>query len=97
MSHEITSYRSKIDEIDRDLIILLKRRFKLVRELAIFKRRSGTPVIDRDRERSILKQANAMSSDTDRANIIGVFCQILQESRAAQLKASEPRDESKKP
>lgn len=82
MNYEITSYRSQIDALDRELVILLKRRFKLARELAIFKRRSGTPVIDRERERYILEQGSAMSSDTDRANIIAVFCEILQESRA---------------
>jgi chorismate mutase len=91
MNHEITSYRSQIDALDGELILLLKKRFKLAREIAIFKRRSGTPVIDHEREHCVFEQVSAASSDTDRANIVAVFRQILQESRAVQLKASEPR------
>jgi chorismate mutase len=56
VNHEITSYPSQIDALDGELILLVKERFKLAREIAIFKRRSGTPVIHHERERCILEE-----------------------------------------
>jgi chorismate mutase len=97
MNPQITSYRSSIDELDSELVSLLKRRFQLARELAVAKKRFGIPVIDHERELSVLERVSEISSEsTDRANIVAVFRQTLHESRAVQLKPGEPNDRAKK-
>jgi monofunctional chorismate mutase len=90
MDSEINSYRSKVDQLDGEIVSLLKKRFQLARDLAAAKKRSGLPVMDHERELSILERVSAMSMDTpDRVNLLAVFRQILQESRSIQLKTSE--------
>jgi monofunctional chorismate mutase len=97
MNSKITSYRSAIDELDRQIVSLLKKRFQLARELAVAKKSSGIPVMDHERELSILEGVSTMSSESpDRANLVAVFRQILQESRAVQLRTSGVENQSKR-
>ena len=49
---QITSYRSAIDEIDGELVSLLKKRFQRARELAVAKKRAGIAVMNHERELS---------------------------------------------
>ena len=95
---QITSYRSAIDELDTELVSLLKKRFQLARELAVAKKSSGIPVMNHERELSILERVSTMSSESpDLSNIVAVFRQILQESRAVQLSTSGVENQSKRP
>jgi chorismate mutase len=97
MNSQITDCRSALDEIDRQLVALVEKRFQRARELAHVKKQSGVPVIDRARELSTLKRVAALSSQSAcRANIVARFRQVLQESRAVQLMAAEPEDRPKK-
>ena len=97
MNSQITDCRPAIDEMDRQLVALVEKRFQRARELARGKKQSGVPVIDRARELSILKRVAALSSQSPcRANIFARFRQVLQESRAVQLRTAEPEDRPKK-
>src|SRR4029077_10681643 len=79
------------------LVALVEKRFQRARELARGKKQSGVPVIDSVRELSILKRVAALSSRSPcRANIFARFRQVLQESRAVQLRTAEPEDRPKK-
>ena len=51
MSSKITTSLSRIQELDRELVALLQKRFQLARELALTKKISGLPVMDREGER----------------------------------------------
>jgi len=97
MNSQITDCRPAIDEMDRQLVALVEKRFQRARELARGKKQSGVPVIDSVRELSILKRVAALSSQSPcRANIFARFRQVLQESRAVQLRTAEPEDRPKK-
>jgi chorismate mutase len=97
MNSQITDCRSAIDQMDRQLVALVEKRFQRARELARGKKQSGVPVIDRARELSILKRVAALSSQSPcPAHIFAWFRQVLQESRAVQLRTAEPEDRPKK-
>jgi chorismate mutase len=87
MNSEIAHYRSAVDELDQQIVGLLKARFQLARELAVAKKRAAVPVMDHERELSILERVSTMSSNSpDRTNVVAVFRHIIQESRAVQLR-----------
>jgi monofunctional chorismate mutase len=90
MNDEISSYRLAVDEIDSQIFSLLKKRFQVARQLAVAKKKSGIPVKDHERELSILERVSTLGFESpDRANIVAVFRQIIQESRAIQLKTGD--------
>jgi chorismate mutase len=89
MNSEIASSRSAVDELDNQVIALLKKRFQLARELPVAKKSAAVPVMDHERELSILECASTMSSDAPgRTNLVAVFRHLMQESRALQLRTA---------
>ncbi len=58
---EIDSLRGRIDEIDVEIVQLLKRRFEVARALGYIKRAGGLPIRDRAREKRILAKTEGIS------------------------------------
>ena len=56
MSEELDVVRQGIDEVDRELVTLLKRRLQLVSKVGEIKSRLGIPVYAPDRERDMLEK-----------------------------------------
>jgi chorismate mutase/prephenate dehydratase len=97
MNLEVVTCLSEIEQLDREVIALLQKRFKLARELGVAKKSSGLPVFDRERERLLVDQVRAMTSESsERDNLVAVFGHILEESRAVELKAAAAWDRVKK-
>jgi len=91
-SSAIGKCRSAVDQIDDEIVALLNERFEISRELATIKQELDVPIMDHERELSILERVSTMSlKSPDRANIVTVFRQILQESRTVQLHAQQCR------
>ena len=89
MNPEMATRLLEIDQLDRQLVYLLERRFKLAAELALAKKTSGMRVIDHERELSTLERIFAMSSEAfEGASIVAIFRKILEESRAVELKTT---------
>jgi monofunctional chorismate mutase len=57
--------RTKIDEIDEKIMVLLGERFRLVREIGRLKEEKGLPVPDRGREEYILSSVARRVEDPD--------------------------------
>jgi len=51
----MSDFRQRIDDIDRKIIELLSERFTVVREVGLFKRQHGIPVMQPERVRSVLE------------------------------------------
>jgi chorismate mutase len=93
MNPEIVTCLSEIEQLDREVVSLLQRRFKLARVIGAAKKASGLPVFDREREQLTLEKVCAMGSDSSEAsNLVAVFRHILEESRAIELKAAAAGD-----
>ena len=60
---ELNEIRTRIDEIDTQLVDLYVRRMQVVAEVAESKRESGKAVRDHGRERAVLNRLNAQSGD----------------------------------
>lgn len=51
----MSDFRQRIDDIDRKIIELLSERCTVVREVGLFKRQHGIPVMQPERVRSVLE------------------------------------------
>ncbi|GAB2502692.1 prephenate dehydrogenase/arogenate dehydrogenase family protein [Arenimonas alkanexedens] len=78
--------REQIDELDRELIALLRRRTELSLRAGQAKRSTGAPVLDPDREASLLgiRREWALEGGLPADGVADVFRQILTLSRRAQ-------------
>lgn len=78
--------REHIDELDRELIALLRRRSELSMRAGLAKRSTGAPVLDPDREATLLGKRMdwAAAEGLPADGVADVFRQILTLSRRAQ-------------
>lgn len=60
---ELEKVRAEIDEIDGKLLSLFLRRMELAKNAMLQKRQSGKPILDKSREREILKNISDKSGD----------------------------------
>jgi len=53
---EIFSLRKRIDEVDEEILLLLKERVDIARKIGVLKRRVGLPVRDSEREEEVYEK-----------------------------------------
>ncbi len=77
--------RKLIDEIDSEIVTLLRRRAALARHIGQVKLQAGLPIADREREKGVIRRALHENGDalSDRA-VIAIYREILSESRRIQ-------------
>src|ERR1700690_4457946 len=96
---DIADWRSKIDELDRQLVELLNQRARAAHEIGKLKKPAGLPIYEPDRERSVFENVRKLNRgplpDRDLLRIyerlIDVMRQI-QKEEIAPLAADGPRD-----
>ena len=77
---ELEKMRQQIDQIDIQIIELLKKRFHIVRKIGEFKKKHGLPIISEVRENKLVA-----NNETD-AFIKKIFNEIVKRSRIIQEK-----------
>lgn len=88
--------RKEIDEIDRDLLELVIKRFETAIEIAKIKDLEGLPLYDPDREAAILRQLSVRLGENESIfEIVSVFESLLALSKKAQKKALETNHKKK--
>lgn len=79
---KIKKHREQINQIDKNLLNLLKQRFKVVRQIKVIKEAHGISLYDPKRESFILeKTARKLNNFKERQHLIKVFKKMLLESR----------------
>ncbi len=91
MSKEnLINLRKEIDEIDRDLLDLIVKRFECAIQIAIIKDSEGIALYDPDREAAILRQLSVRLGENESIfEIVSVFESLLALSKKAQKKVLE--------
>jgi len=86
----IQKARERINRIDRSLVRLLKRRYRLIRKVGLLKKEKGLPVVDREREMEILKKLLSINNDRGFKNYLKeVYRTIFRASRRVESRDSE--------
>lgn len=82
---DISDWRTKIDELDRELVALLNRRANVVLEIAKLKKQLGLGIYEPQREEEVFRNvAAANSGPLDQSAIRRVFERIIDEGRSIQ-------------
>lgn len=83
---ELSEIRMEIDKIDRELTLLFRRRMELAAEAAAVKAKNGMGVLDRNREREILRRAATEAGEELEGYARILFSTILDLSRSYQTR-----------
>lgn len=87
---ELQTLRRQIDDIDRQIADLFRRRMDVTRQVGEYKAARGLPVLDREREKQVLSAKAALVGDELRADVTTLFETIMALSRRQQqILASE--------
>ena len=84
---DLQESRKEIDSIDSEIVSLFERRMEVCKDVAEYKLRTGTAVLDRQRELDKIKTLkNKASSDFYAHGVEELFEQIMAMSRKMQYK-----------
>ncbi len=88
---ELNKLRAKIDEIDSEILKLIKERMAIVEEISNIKREKGLPVYDGEREREVVESRvkKAMEMGLSPELTREVFTAILHHSKRVQVRNVE--------
>jgi chorismate mutase len=90
----IGSLRQKIDEIDRQLLDLLRERLEVVHQVGQEKMEKGLAVFDPSREEALLQKLIASApKNLDERAIRVIFTAIVSESRRLESEAVQSNDD----
>jgi len=82
---DLQQLRAQIDDIDRQLADLFRRRMAVTKNVGLYKAANGMPVLDRERERQVLAAKAALVGDELRADITTLFETLMALSRRQQM------------
>lgn len=82
---DLVKCREEIDRIDKQIVDLFEERMKVAADVAEYKRNTGKPVLDREREQSKLSALQELASnDFNAVSVRELFSQIMSMSRKLQ-------------
>lgn len=82
---DLSVSRQKIDEIDSQIVSLFEERMQAANEVAEYKRQTGKPVFDREREEQKLEKLGSFAhGEFNEHAVKELFCQIMSISRKYQ-------------
>ena len=80
----LDNFREQIDKIDDELLRLFSERMSVSRQVALYKKEHGLPVLNADRERAVLDAARSKTDDELQSYALKLYTTILGLSREYQ-------------
>ncbi|MDP3765058.1 MAG: chorismate mutase [Nanoarchaeota archaeon] len=84
--NKLRYYRTKIDSIDRNIVKLLLFRFKIVKQIAHYKKINKINAIDKKRELEVVNNIKKYSNKSNQKFIIKIFKKVINYSKRLQSK-----------
>ena len=81
---DLQALREQIDQIDRQMVELFRRRMAVTRQVGLYKLERGLPVLDQARERQVLENKALLVEEELRGGVITLFQSIMSISRRQQ-------------
>lgn len=82
--NELSDYRKKIDRIDKGIVKLFLSRFKLVDQIANYKKSRKIAVDDKEREQQVIKNLSECSTKQHKKFIIKLYKIVIDYSKREQ-------------
>ena len=92
---DISDWRKKIDDLDRQLVELLSQRAQAAHEIGKLKRGVGMPIYEPDRERNVFANVRSVNPGPlpDR-DLLRIYERIMDVMRQIQQEEIAPRSEA---
>jgi len=84
MSRDLSELRVEIDQIDRQIVELIRQRMLVANEVAEYKRERDLPVLDAGRERALLNKVTGQAGEDFASGVRAIYQTILSASRSYQ-------------
>ena len=84
MSRELSELRVEIDQIDRQIVELIRQRMMVANEVAEYKRERDLPVLDSGREQALLSKVTGQAGEEFSGGVRAIYHTILSASRSYQ-------------
>jgi chorismate mutase len=91
---DLTSLRTDIEQLDRELVALIARRVALARSVGVAKRMAGLPTLDPAREAAIIRRASTLARGAGLGEepVREIFWHLVGLCRRAQLEPTRQED-----
>lgn len=93
MALDLQNLRQEINETDREIVELFKKRMGIAASVAEYKRQNGLPVLDAERERALLSRISDMAGEEFDVYARTLYHTMLDVSRAYQYTKLNPTSE----
>ncbi len=82
---ELNRARTEINNIDKDVVALLEKRFNIVNEIGCYKRKQNLPIYDEDRESQVIQNCiNFLENKEYSKCIDDIYFQIMRSCKDIQ-------------
>ncbi|NLJ58993.1 MAG: chorismate mutase [Tissierellia bacterium] len=82
---ELDKIRREINNIDKEIVKLLEKRFNIVIEAGLYKRKNNLPIYDEERERQVVESCINLLEDKKHSKCIDdIFFQIMRSCKDIQ-------------
>lgn len=79
----LDKYRNEIDQLDQEIISLLDQRFEVTKQVGIYKKENNIPVLNQNREASIIAKLEALNL-SHQSQVIDAYIAIMDISKKQQ-------------
>lgn len=91
---DLQQLRREIDQVDRDLVVLLEQRLDIAAAIGQVKKDQGLPVLDAGREQAKIREIQAMCRP-ETAPLLGeLFRSVIRISRTYEAQRSEEEEKA---
>ena len=87
---ELRNYRDMIDRLDKDLVSLFIERMNVVTMIAEYKKKSGVPVFDQEREKAVIGKVKGYTAEESmKEPVARLFTSIMEISKDIQTEKNK--------
>ena len=83
---DIKDIRNEIDQVDKEILELLNKRFKLASDVIEFKKLNNLPIENKQREEEIIKMIGESVDVEINDEVIEIYKEIMKQSKVYQSK-----------
>ncbi|MGL5972714.1 MAG: chorismate mutase [Oscillospiraceae bacterium] len=89
---DLNLIRSDIDDLDREIVNLLIKRFTIVYDVATFKKQNNIPVLQLDREKQVLDKIKILGNESFEKELGLLYSYIMDLSKSLQYNFVEANE-----
>ncbi len=89
---ELNTAREEINNIDKKIVKLLEKRFNIVNEIGLYKKKHNLPIYDSGRERQVIKDCIDLLENKEYSKCIDdIYFQIMRSCKEIQNNLKEEK------